>query len=454
MPDYDIYDSSGSYCGSISISGSDTTASEGGIVFIIILYILSLIGGITMISTVAETSPMCIVPAALAFIIMLVPIIYLVYNKVVKRPVSITGFLRRAINLSNYLLIILLLVWWTMYLSQTASIVVLNILAFSFMYFMVLSVYSVCQKINIATAILGCLVPGVVLYIIIYAISSSFKAWHLMTIPTYAILSSITVLSIKSLKNGVIPKFTLIFIVLAIAFEGIFGFTTVVNFQKKFEEAKVLIEQGDYRKAREILKHNTIPEAKTLYNEIRYKDLAIGDVIYNGYYTDSDKKTIDDKGLAFTCLSIENNVAYFISNDIMLLTDEPSFYYDISSLDYKFMEIDKTNIISLDGKENHCFTIPTLDDFNNYKNDEVLKQFILNYNISKSAKKQEKEILADTSSYAWGGKGNKTYINSWFIYDTNQNKFYQINENNEVDSELIYRSSYYGVRICYKVSLQ
>lgn len=452
MPDYDVYDSNGDYCGSVTIISGDSGPS--GIVFITILYALSILGGISMIETVIETSPICIVPALLGFIVLLIPIFYFIYQKINRRSVSFLSFIRKAIDLSNYLLLILLISWWTMYLSQTASQLILNILAFSFMYFMILSIFSVCRKINIRTGIFGCLVPGIILYLIILGISSEYQIWYLMLIPTYAIISSITILSIKSFNNSVISKLTLVFIVLAIAFEAVFGFTTITNYSKKLEEAKILIEQGDYRKAREILKHNINQEAKTLYAEIRYKDLAKGDIIYNGYYSSTDEKTIDDKGLAFTCLSIKNNEAYFISNDILLLTDSPNYHYDIASLERQFMGIDTTNMVSLDGKENHYFFIPTLEDFINYKDDEVVNNAILNHTISKSTKKQEKEILDDKSSFAYGGKGNQTFINSWFVYDTSQSKFCIINEKNEVDAGIIYNHYYYGVRVCYKISLQ
>lgn len=77
MAEYDLYDADGNYVGTARESGYDSSAGNGavGILTAIIVYVLCLIGGIIMLTNVAEQVPICIVPAVLGFIVMLIPII-------------------------------------------------------------------------------------------------------------------------------------------------------------------------------------------------------------------------------------------------------------------------------------------------------------------------------------------------------------------------------------------
>lgn len=426
----------------------------GSIVTVIIAYVLCIIGGVIMLTNVVESAPICIVPAVLGFIVLLMPIIYILFKLVKKEEVSFLGFLIKAVDYSNYVLLIILVSWWTMFFSQTVSDVILMIISFSLMYFVVLSIMSVWRKTKALIAIFVCLVPSILIYLIVLGVSEDYQIWYLMLIPTYIIVSSITVLSIKNFNKSLLSKICLIFIVLAIVFEACFAVTVTHNYTKELEEARVLIEQGEYQKARVILQKNTKDEAKELYTKIRYNDVKKGDVIYNGYFSSSDEKTIDDQGISFTCVKVENNVAYFISNDIIFLESVPTYYLGFDYAKSKMESFDITNLVSIDEDNKYYFSIPTLEFFNTYKDDEIVKNAIFNYNISKSLKNDAKKILSDDTSYAWGGKGNQVAMNSWFLYDEVQKKFYQVNQNNEVDSNNIYSSYYHGVRICYKVKLQ
>lgn len=430
-------------------------SSGGSIILLVIIgYVLCIIGGVSMLVNVVESAPICIVPAVLGFIVLLMPIIYIIVKKVKKEDVSIWSFLKKAVDYSNYMLLAILVFWWTMFFSQKVSDIILKIISFGLMYFVAISIISVWRKTKALIAIFVCLVPSLLIYLIVLGVSEDFLIWYLMIIPTYIIVSSITVISIKTFNKSLLSKICLIFIVLAIGFEACFGYTVTHNYTKQLEEAKVLIEQGDYQKARVLLQKNTKDEAKELYIKIRYNDVKKGDVIYNGYFSSTEEKTIADQGISFTCVEIDNNVAYFISNDIIFLESEPTFYLGFDDATSKMINFDVTNLVSIDENNKYYFSIPTLADFNKYKNDEIIKDAILSYNISKSVKKEAKEILSDDTSYAWGGKGNQVAMNSWFVYDTEQSKIYQVNQNNEIDSNNIYRSYYHGVRICYKVKIQ
>lgn len=77
MADYDLYDSGGNYVGTArgSSYGSSSGNGAGGLLTMIIVYALCIIGGIIMLTNVAEQAPICIVPAVLGFIALLIPII-------------------------------------------------------------------------------------------------------------------------------------------------------------------------------------------------------------------------------------------------------------------------------------------------------------------------------------------------------------------------------------------
>lgn len=66
-------DSDGHIEGKFSSYNGD--AGPAGIIFAIIIYVASIFGGISMLESVASEAPFCIVPAVLAFILLLIPLV-------------------------------------------------------------------------------------------------------------------------------------------------------------------------------------------------------------------------------------------------------------------------------------------------------------------------------------------------------------------------------------------
>ncbi len=452
MADFNIYGPDGSLVGTASSRYYDDSVGGGGIL-IIIPYILSLIGGIIMLVNVGTEAPICIVPAVLGFIVLLLLPIFILVKIIGGEKVSIKYFLIKAVNFSNYLFVILLLCWWTLFFSQATSEGLLYTYSFGLMYCIAISMIFVCRKLGWKVGVFICLIPAFVIYLVGAIVIGDMPLWLFMIIPTYVILSSLIITSIATFRKSILSKLLLGFIVLAFIFEAFVGVTYSTNNEEKLEQAKLFIEQGQYQEARLLLEHNSLDEAKSLYSEIRYKDLKKGDIIYNGYFSNTDKKSIDDNGASFICLDVIDGVAYLISNDLLFFTDEPSYYYDFDTITSRVLtDFDVKNMDKLKDNQ-HYFSVPTLEDFNKYKEDKEVKQLFLDHKLPKQVKKDLKKILEDDSSYAWGGRGNKADNDSWFVYDDVANKFYHTTDELELSSESIYNHYYYGIRICYKVKV-
>ena len=78
MADYEFrgsIDSNGNINGTISKSYGEGDSGPLSNFMMISLYVLTLIGGIIMISNVVQSAPLAIIPAIIAYIILLIPII-------------------------------------------------------------------------------------------------------------------------------------------------------------------------------------------------------------------------------------------------------------------------------------------------------------------------------------------------------------------------------------------
>lgn len=98
MADFNIYGPDGSLVGTASSRYYDDPVGGAGIL-IIIPYILSLIGGIIMLVNVGTEAPICIVPAVLSFIVLLLLLIFILVKIIGGEKVSIKYFLIKSSKL-------------------------------------------------------------------------------------------------------------------------------------------------------------------------------------------------------------------------------------------------------------------------------------------------------------------------------------------------------------------
>lgn len=105
---------------------------DGGLAIIILtilIYVASIFGGIEVIANVASEAPFCIVPAVLAFIILLIPVVI-----ATKTGNFMITLLKAAYRVSGYLIALIILMFWILYISEAVSTAALMAIAFGLMY--------------------------------------------------------------------------------------------------------------------------------------------------------------------------------------------------------------------------------------------------------------------------------------------------------------------------------
>ena len=117
-------DSDGTLHGTLTeIGGGDGDGTGGGFILAVymgVIYLLCLIGGIFMLSNVAKEAPFCIIPAILGFMIMLIPII-----KATGKGDFGVRLLVAFYKWSDLLIGLIISMFWIAYISETVSSLVL-----------------------------------------------------------------------------------------------------------------------------------------------------------------------------------------------------------------------------------------------------------------------------------------------------------------------------------------
>lgn len=450
MPEYDFkgtIDSNGNISGTLS---EREGGGVGGLIFSIIvmvsIYISSLIGGIIVIFNVAKEAPFCIVPAILSYIILLIPIIIATIS-----GKFFLNLLKTFFKWSNLLIGLIVIMFWISYISETLSSLTIMGMAFGLMYLTVITVIRTFKKSGVIWGIMSIVIP-VVVYIIVAAMASDFQIGYLAIIPTASILISIFIEEIKTLfdfkhkHSKAIKTFSIIKLVVYIVIIVsiiLFNGYTVNRKETLLQKGKDLISENKFSDARTILQDLKLNEAKELYDSIRYKDIKVGEVIYNGYY-DSDARSISEDGIAFVCLDIIDDKALLISLDIIGLSEQGSGVlneeYYTKTYSFNLENIENTMI----GDQQSKFFLLSSEQYNLYIQNDDLSNYLKSANVSEIAKKQKSEVDRDT--YQW----TIAYTNFWLLNDFTSDL--QIGTINSETGEFSYHYNlklYAGIRLCY-----
>lgn len=456
MSDYKFegkIDDSGNIKG--TISEKQTSGFDGplSIFAVIIMYGLCITGGIIMISNVAVNAPFCIVPAVLAFIILLIPILSSIGggNFVFK-------FFTSFFKWSDLLIGLFVAMFWISYIFETLSFAALMGLGLGLMYFTIVTVIKSIQKAGAWGGVISIAVPFAI-YLIILACSSDFPVSYFAIIPTSSILISLLLGEIVKIYNFEFKHFnydkalpiTKIIIYLCIVASMFFvNHLSVQNKAMLIQTGKDYISENKFVEARKLLKDIKSEEAKELYESIRYKDVQVGEIIYNGYYKNSDERSVSENAVAFVCLEVVNNKALFISLDVIRLDENYNGVLDhqvyIDDFGFNITNIETTTI----GDNQSKFFLLSKNQYNIFVQNDKLDDYLTKCNVSSYAQTQKKDI--DNETWKW----TFAYTDFWLLNDFTTQVFKDyIGSINCQTGEFEYQYNskvYAGIRPCFYAS--
>lgn len=454
MPDYRFegtMDSDGTLHGTLTEIGGYGDGNGGGtgiaIVSMVAIYLLCLIGGILMLSNVASEAPFCIVPAALAFIIMLIPVI-----KATGQGNFALKLLTSFYKWADLLIGLIICMFWLAYISETVSGLVILCIGFGLMYLNVITVIKAIHKAGVVGGIVTIAVPFIT-YLVFLALSNDFPIGYIAIIPTTSICLSLFVGEIASItqftrrttkKQKSIPIIRMISYVLIIVSIFLFNAFTVNKKQETLQLGKDYISEGKYSEARETLQDLKLEEAKELYASIRYKNIQVGEIIYNGYYDDNDARSVSEDGVPFICLDVVNGKALLITLDVIRLGEQYSGVLDeeVYTREYDF-NTDNISTTTI-GKKQSKFFMLSKQQYDKYIKNEKLVDYLKKTNVTSIAKEQKEDV--DNDTYKW----TMPYIDIWLLNEFDSDN--RIGTINVETGEFKYQSNYKvyaGIRLCY-----
>ncbi len=445
MAEYELYDTDGNFVGTARESGYDSSSGNGagGVLTAIIVYALCIIGGIIMLVNVAQEAPICIIPAVLAFIVMLIPIAI-----ATRTSNFFLSLLRQLYKWSDVIIGLLVSMFWIVYIQQLVSTTALSIMAFGLMYLTAVTGIRIIKRMG-GCGIAVAIGISVVTYLIVLATANDFEIGYLALIPTIMSLFLLFVGSIVSIVNSENSGEKLASVVKIIIF-AIITVVIVVMFPsagnakaEKLQTANDFIAQGDYAQARQVLQDLKLDEAQELYQSIRYRHLQVGEIIYNGYYSGSNR-CASEKGIAFICVDVDvaTNKALLVCLDVIGLGEQygGGISEDYLKDYYVYMDDIETSIV---GKEHSKFFLLSKDQYEKYIQNDNLKDYLMHSTVSKIAQKQKKEV--DKDNYNW----TVAHTDYWLLNDFTKDGIGVVNvETGEVSYVSNYKN-YAGIRPCY-----
>ena len=121
---------------------------------LIIIYGLCIMGGIFMLKNVVNEAPICIIPAILAFLVMLLPII-----KATKTENFFVGFIVTFIKWSDLLIGLLLIMFWIFYIFEAVSTTILMAMGIGLLYLTIVTIVRSISKVGVFGCIATIVIP-------------------------------------------------------------------------------------------------------------------------------------------------------------------------------------------------------------------------------------------------------------------------------------------------------
>lgn len=301
------------------------------------------------------------------------PITYLMASVLLSGEPIFKSFVKRLIGPFSYFLFnIVLGLFWILYASGSASNVALIGFIIPGMYCMYFYPYVLIKNalnrkskpLLILSILLIILSFG--LFLIFYdkfmaindVIGFAFFQSCLIVLGTLMILIS-KVVYLKKKKSSII--LLVLYLILALGVGLTSGLLLPQRNAANYEQAKVYIEEGNYKEARELLvKLSNYEDASEIYQSIKFKDLQVGESITFGTQPKKPEEFDDLIDLSWTVISVEDGKALLLSdaiiNSVRLYSysdwenHEVDEYLD-NLFEYYFTEEEKERILK------HSFTI-------------------------------------------------------------------------------------------------
>ena len=188
-----------------------------------------------------------------------------------------------------------------------------------------------------------------------------------------------------------------------------------------------------------------------MYTSIRYTNIQVGEIIYNGYYQNSDARSISENAVAFICLDVSHNQALFISLDVIGLSEQygglldETVYTENYSLDTNDMAT-----LTIANNESKFFLLSKVQ-YNLYIQNDSLDDYLKKCKVSSVAQEQKKSV--DKDNYKW----TYAYTDFWLLNDfTTQGYNNYIGTINCETGEFEYKYNsklYAGIRLCYYANI-
>lgn len=329
MPEYEITDH-----GNGTYTVRDVSYGDVGVSFVslIIGYAIAFIGMLIMLFQVPSSF---LFPAILAMLLFLLPIAVAVFKRT-----SVMGALGSIAKHSYLFFNLLIAMWWVLFSLGSTNGPLLVGIAFTTMYamyyFPVLLIYDSARR-DTSIGCLGmaiCGIASLVTYLIFYANIDSFPRlgdYIPIVFSTAMTVSGSLMLFVnraiyffrhKSIK-GIIH---LVLYILAVALIAVSTATVIPAYnQENYRLAKMHMEAGRYREAREMLRElDGYLDAAELLASIEYVDLKVGEVVTFGRQAKTPENYRTYVDLEWTVIAVEDGKAVLFSNAILTtITSNP-----------------------------------------------------------------------------------------------------------------------------------
>ena len=226
------------------------------------------------------------------------------------------------------------------------------------------------KLLGIATV--GIIVTSLALFLVNYdtfmetdsVVGIAFFFTMITVLGTLAILISNLFLA-KSKKTKI--ALLALYLVLVIAVGCVSVFALPNQNEDKYNEAIACVQSGDYRRARELFSAlGRYEDAEQRYNEIKFKDLQVGEKVVMGSQANKPDSLQGDNPLSWTVIAVNDGKALLLSDAILTSIDSnPLSRWEsgnnvrgkLRDLEYLFSDTDKARIaeytytIKIDGED-------------------------------------------------------------------------------------------------------
>ena len=289
-------------------------------------YVLSLVGIIIMICNVPPTM---IFPAILATLVALLPVLTKVCGG------SFLAALVPIAKNGHYIFSVLVLLWWALYSTMTASeglligLCVVTMYAMYYFPFLLIADASRYDFEGVGAYISAviCFVGSLIFYLIIHdSIIDTFVCAPMYFSTAIVVSGNILmgvhrlIASVKNYEGGKGALHLIVVVVIVIASLLAVNYVFPAMTASSYDDVLEMIDNGEYRRAREMLaKMKNNPEAAKKLEEIRFTALEVGEKVEIGKQRDNPDTSYKDNTLVWTVIAVEDGRALLFCDTLLTL---------------------------------------------------------------------------------------------------------------------------------------